>query len=89
MSQDLGSTICTFTIKLHNLEVPIIFVAWRGRSSFRPFVSHSSRKFYLSLLNIDHSTINDIIEKLTIEEKASNEPRIEGKTNNEPKIEDS
>ncbi|CAF1130463.1 unnamed protein product [Adineta steineri] len=89
MSQDLGSTICTFTIKQHNLEVPIIFVAWRGRSSFRPFVSHSSRKFYLSLLNIDHSTINDIIEKLTIEEKASNEPRIEGKTNNEPKIEDS
>jgi len=55
---DLGSVICLFTIKRYGLEIPIIFVSWRGRTSFRPFVSHSSRKFYLSLCNIDQTTIS-------------------------------
>ncbi|CAF0962405.1 unnamed protein product [Rotaria sordida] len=72
ISNDLGSVICLFNIKQHDLDIPIIFVSWRGRSSFRPFVSHSSRKFYLSLCNIDQMTINDIINKLTIEEKTNN-----------------
>jgi len=91
---DLGSVICTFTIKKPDLEIPIIFVSWRGRNSFRPFVSHSSRKFYFSLCNIDPLTISKcihvktsflwvfcfidtIIEKLTIEEKANNNPKSE------------
>lgn len=55
---DLGSVICLFQIKQHDLEIPIIFVSWRGRSSLRPFVSHSSRKFYFSLCNIDQATIS-------------------------------
>ncbi|UJR23197.1 hypothetical protein I4U23_026216 [Adineta vaga] len=72
ISTDLGSVICLFTVKKHDLEIPIVFVSWRGRNSLRPFVSHSSRKFYFSLCNVDQETINTIIEKLTIEEKNSN-----------------
>jgi hypothetical protein len=62
---DLGSVICTFTIKKHDLEIPIIFVSWRGRNSFRPFVSHSSRKFYFSLCNIEPLTISKCIHVKT------------------------
>jgi len=62
---DLGSVICTFTIKKPDLEIPIIFVSWRGRNSFRPFVSHSSRKFYFSLCNIDPLTISKCIHVKT------------------------
>jgi len=78
ISNDLGSVICSFLIKQHGLEIPIMFVSWSGRSSLRPFVSHSSRKFYFSLCNIDHITINTIIDKLSIEEKTNN------KKNDEP-----
>lgn len=77
ISQDLGSIICSLTIKLHELEIPIMFISWRGRNSLRPFVGHSSRKFYLSLCNIDQTIINDILEKLKIEEKLSNTPKID------------
>lgn len=55
---DLGSVICLFLIKRYGLEIPIIFVSWRGRNSLRPFVSHSSRKFYFSLCNIDPTKIS-------------------------------
>ncbi|CAF0917297.1 unnamed protein product [Adineta ricciae] len=72
ISSDLGSVICSYLVKLHDLEVPVVFVSWRGRNSFRPFVSHSSRKFYFSLCNVDQATINTIIEKLTIDEKSNN-----------------
>lgn len=77
ISQELGSVICSLTIKLHELEIPIVFVSWRGRNSLRPFVSHSSRKFYLSLCNIDQTIINEVIEKLTIEEKLNNTPKVD------------
>lgn len=97
---DLGSLLCSLMIKRNDLEIPITFVSWRGRNSLRPFVSHSSRKFYLALCHIDQTTISmsrpsphllfflfrfdlstsftfyfldDIIEKLTIEEKANNQ----------------
>jgi len=73
MSNDLGSLMCSLMIKRNDLEIPITFVSWRGRNSLRPFVSHSSRKFYLALCHIDQTAINDIIEKLTIEEKANNQ----------------
>jgi hypothetical protein len=88
---DLGSVICSFTVKRYGLEIPILFVSWRGRYSFRPFVSHSSRKFYFSLCNVDHTTISkfknsqiffhclffleEIIDKLTIEEKNDNKKK--------------
>ncbi|CAF4624574.1 unnamed protein product [Rotaria sp. Silwood1] len=75
MSDDLGSLICLYNIKQHDLDIPIIFVSWRGRNSLRPFVSHSSRKFYFALCNIDSMTINEIIDKLTIEEKATNQKK--------------
>lgn len=77
ISQELGSVICSLTIKLHELEIPIVFVSWRGRNSLRPFVSHSSRKFYLSLCNIDQTIINEILEKLKIEEKLNNTPKAD------------
>ncbi|CAF0846563.1 unnamed protein product [Rotaria sp. Silwood1] len=78
MSDDLGSLICLYNIKQHDLDIPIIFVSWRGRNSLRPFVSHSSRKFYFALCNIDPMTINEIIDKLTIEEKATNQKKDDG-----------
>ncbi|CAF4011319.1 unnamed protein product [Rotaria sp. Silwood2] len=77
ISDNLGSVICSYNIKKHDLDIPIIFVSWRGRSSFRPFVSHSSRKFYFALCNIDQMTINEIINKLTIEEKTTNNKKID------------
>ncbi|CAF3419529.1 unnamed protein product [Rotaria socialis] len=72
ISNDLGSLICSYNIKQENLNIPIVFVSWRGRNSLRPFVSHSSRKFYLASCNIDQIKINEIIDKLTIEEKTNN-----------------
>ncbi len=51
-------------MKQHDLDIPIIFVSWRGRNSLRPFVSHSSRKFYFSLCNIDHTTISTYCDNL-------------------------
>jgi len=73
LSDELGSLVCTFTIERKNssstLRVPIAFVAWRGRNSLRPFLSHSTRKFYLALCNVDQTTINAMIDALTIEEK--------------------
>jgi hypothetical protein len=58
LSIDLGSIICLFTVKQSDLEIPIMFVSWRGRTSLRPFVSHSSRKFYFSLCNVDATIIS-------------------------------
>ena len=55
---DLGSLMCSLMIKRNDLEIPITFVSWRGRNSLRPFVSHSSRKFYLALCHIDQTAIS-------------------------------
>ncbi|CAF0795849.1 unnamed protein product, partial [Didymodactylos carnosus] len=74
-NKEFGSIICNYDPnesfnKNANLHVPLNFISWRGRSSLRPFLTHSSRKFYLALCNVDHEKINEMIEKLTIEEKS-------------------
>ncbi len=50
-------------------KLPISFTAWLGKVSLRPFVRVESRKFFLTMLDVDAKQIEEICAKIKLEDQ--------------------
>ncbi len=50
-------------------KLPISFTAWLGKVSLRPFVRVESRKFFLTMLDVEAKQIEEICARIKLEDQ--------------------
>lgn len=54
-------------------ELPIMFTAWLGKVSLRPFIKVDARKFYLTLIGLDPKEVEETCAKIKKEDQINSQ----------------
>lgn len=74
-----GSLVLVWKDEKKNDEekrLPISFTAWLGKVSLRPFIKIEWRKFFLTMLDMEPTAIEEICARIKLEDKINSEKSL-------------